>query len=91
MVNKTDEKDMEWVTVPDKTGFWDPINIGDKLVGVYKKKEKTSFMGRPNCLYSFETEHPNSVEGIIKVYGTTGLNNMLIDKLVLKLEKGSKG
>lgn len=87
----------EWVKIPQKTGVWRAEQPGDSLEGKYVKRLNEPYMGRPNCKYIMESEHPDSVEGQISFYGTQGLNHALADiptgymiRIEYKGEKPSK-
>jgi hypothetical protein len=79
---ETKEEKKEWVNIPTKMGLWKPETPGDTLIGKYIKKCPSSFMGRKNWEYLFESSHPEAVKGEISFYGTMGLNNALDDKLI---------
>jgi len=76
MVEKTDEE-KTWVKIPKKTGIWKSNKPGDLLEGKYVKREPKPFRGKPNYKYTFESDHPDAVDGLISFYGTVGLNNEL--------------
>lgn len=80
----TETEQKEWVDIIDKSGLWDPENVGEELVGTYLKREPAPFKNRPNWKYCFESEHPESVDGKIQVYGTVGLNSRLTERLLGK-------
>jgi hypothetical protein len=67
------------VTIPETSNFWGPKKEGERLVGMYCKKEPSTYMGRKNTVYTVKSEtHPiRDKEDMVKFYGTVVLNDVL--------------
>ncbi len=69
----------EWVKVPSKSGVWKAEAVGETLEGIYLKRVSSPFRGRNNWKYCIESDHSIAVDGIVTVFGTTGLNSAMDD------------
>jgi len=74
---KTEKK--EWVKVPSKSGVWKGESIGYQLEGIYLRRVLSPFRGRDNWKYCIECDHPIAGDGVVTVFGTTGLNSAMDD------------
>lgn len=73
------EEKKEWVKVPSKNGVWKGESIGDELTGIYLRRVSARYMDRDNWKYCVESDHILAIDGIVTVFGTTGLNSAMED------------